>query len=290
MEKRAAHGCTIAELVDLRIGQWLFMYVVLQALPMVAVDAPGLHHTKGVEYFLCEIPRSGVPWAAQKSSQAPGAGRTWFSVGDGGGVVSLPTDVVEHGVEGIYRRSHCWVQAEKWAQISPRMNEQLHEQEREAMHAAQAAAAALAGAGGAGQPYSPATPSAAYPAQLGSRDITAPELNLPEPQYSGSRLAPFETGRDSRPGSRASNRNSNRNSSIGLGLEALPLPVGVNPDGPIASGYQTPPLESAGYGEGLRPGTPQSARPRSMVHTVDSAKTFDAILAGVDQGGKKKKK
>jgi hypothetical protein len=57
MEKRAAHGCTIPELVDQRIGQWIFMYVILQALPMLVVDAPGLKWTKGVEYFLCEPPR-----------------------------------------------------------------------------------------------------------------------------------------------------------------------------------------------------------------------------------------
>jgi hypothetical protein len=30
MEKRAAHGCTFSELVDLRIGQWIFMYVILR--------------------------------------------------------------------------------------------------------------------------------------------------------------------------------------------------------------------------------------------------------------------
>jgi hypothetical protein len=221
-ERRAAHGCNIQQIVDLRIGQWIFMYVVLQALPMLACDAPGIKHTKGVEYFLCEPPRSGVPWANPNVAGAGGGARTWFSVGEGGGVVSLPSDVVEHGVEGIYRRSHCWVMAEQWSAHNPILNSALHEQE--AMNAAQSSA-------------------------LGD-GLTPPPI----------------PGGD--PGRRSSSPGSHRLSTFGLGLEALPLPVGVSPDG-----------------------RSQSPRPASVhsQHTVDANKTFDAILGEVGQKDSKKK-
>jgi hypothetical protein len=125
MECKAAHGCNINELVDLRIGQWIFIYAVIQALPLLACDAPGLKHTQGVEYFLCEPPRSGVPWADPE--KAGSVRRHWYAVGDAGGVVSLPSDVIEHGVEGIYRRSHCWQMAENWTLSNPILNSALHE-------------------------------------------------------------------------------------------------------------------------------------------------------------------
>ena len=107
-ERRTAHGKSIDEIVDLRNGQWLFMYAVIQSLPLVVVDAPGLQWTKGVEYFLCETPKGNVPWNQESHSRA------WYSVGDGTGMVSLPADVIDHGVDGIYRRSHCWQFADKW--------------------------------------------------------------------------------------------------------------------------------------------------------------------------------
>lgn len=250
MEQRAAHGCTISEMVDLRIGQWIFMYVVLQALPMLACDAPGLKWTRGVEYFLCEPPRGGVPWANPNAAGAQanaGAGRTWFTIEGGGGVVSLPSDVVQHGVEGIYRRSHCWQMAELWTKQNPIMNTALHEQE--AMNA--------------GMMAPPRT----------SAD------GLPAPPPPGALLDPNAGSRSS-----SRDRSSKRVSSLGIGLEALPLPVGVNPDGPVPSGYAP-----SGPVGGSRPVTPDSSRPRSA-HVVDSAKTFDAILANVPQDEKKKKK
>lgn len=241
MERRVAHHATIAQMIDLRIGQWLFMYVVLQSLPMLACDAPAIKYGKGVEYFLCEPPRSGVPWADPSAGSAAAGGglrRTWFSVGGeaGGAVVSLPSDVVEHGVEGIYRRSHCWVMAEKWSEGNPILNEALHEQE------------AMSSGGGVGGMASDGRPA----------DLPSPVPGLLAP--SGSRSS-SPMGYD----------RSKRHSSLGLGLEALPLPIGVTPDGRPAS-------------VGLD-GRPQSA------HSVDTTKTFDVILAGVEgqKKGKKKK-
>ena len=109
-ERGSARGKRMDEIADLRTGQWIFMYAVLQSLPMVVVDAPGIKWTSGVEYFLCEVPKGAAPW----NTEDPSAKKNWYGVAGGSGVVSLPADVVDHGVEGIYRRSHCWQAAERW--------------------------------------------------------------------------------------------------------------------------------------------------------------------------------
>jgi len=122
-ELKQAHGCTTDELWELRTGQWMFLYAVLQSLPLLVVDVAGVRFTEGVEYFLCEPPRSGVPWAREETNH----GRTWFGVAGGSHVVSLPTDILEHGVEGVYRRSHCWKMAEIWSQNDALLNAAVNE-------------------------------------------------------------------------------------------------------------------------------------------------------------------
>lgn len=109
-ERKMAHGKSIDEMMDLRNGQWIFMYAVLQSLPLVVIDAPDVSWTEGVEYFLCEVPKGAAPWCQEDSTRKMG----WYGIAGGPGVVSLPAELVEHGVEGIYRRSHCWVTAEIW--------------------------------------------------------------------------------------------------------------------------------------------------------------------------------
>jgi hypothetical protein len=125
-EHKQASGRTMEELWELRTGQWLFMYAVIQSLPMLVADAPGIRYTEGVEYFLCEVPRSGAPWGREDTTRA----RTWFGVAGGSHVVSLPTDIVENGVEGVFRRSHCWKMAEKWSQndimLAAAVQESIH--------------------------------------------------------------------------------------------------------------------------------------------------------------------
>lgn len=122
-EFKHASGATVDELWDMRSGYWLFIYAVLQSLPMLVVDAPEVRFTEGVEYFLCEIPRSGVPWGREDTAR----GRTWFGIAGGAQVVSLPTDIVEHGVEGIFRRSHCWKKAQQWAANDTILNAAMQE-------------------------------------------------------------------------------------------------------------------------------------------------------------------
>ncbi|KAF2715797.1 hypothetical protein K504DRAFT_469901 [Pleomassaria siparia CBS 279.74] len=125
-ERKHASGKTMEELWELRTGQWLLMYAVLQSLPMLVTDAPSVRFTQGVEYFLCEVPRSGAPWGREDNSRS----RTWFGVAGGSQVVSLPTDIVENGVEGVFRRSHCWKMAEQWSQgdnmLAAAVQESIH--------------------------------------------------------------------------------------------------------------------------------------------------------------------
>ncbi|RMZ81786.1 hypothetical protein DV738_g2047, partial [Chaetothyriales sp. CBS 135597] len=109
-ERKLGSGKTLDELIDNRCGQWLFMYAVLQSLPMTAVDARDVKFTEGVETFLCIGPRGGRPWMKEDTSQS----RSWYNVASGGGHISLPADLIDHSVEGIYRRSHCWQVATKW--------------------------------------------------------------------------------------------------------------------------------------------------------------------------------
>lgn len=111
---QSAHNQTIAHIADVRYGQWIFIYAVLQALPMLVVDALALKYTQDVEYFLCQAPRLGVPWAREDLT----AKRNWYGVAGSDKIVSLPSDLISYGTEGTYRRSHCWVMAEKWTASS----------------------------------------------------------------------------------------------------------------------------------------------------------------------------
>ena len=200
-ERRTAHGKSIEEIADLRYGQWIFMYAVIQALPLVIVDAPGVRWTKGVEYFLCEVPKGSPPWVQESGSQK----QSVYRVAGGSAMVTLPADVVEHSVDGIYRRSHCWEVAEKWA----------------------------------GFKEAPDVPSQ-Y--ELDIDDLLPPVM-------------------PSAPGSRTASQSPDRGrATLALGLEQMPLPIGVAQSG---------------------------ARPMS-VH--DPSKSFAAILGEMDGAGKKKKK
>ncbi|KAK8049536.1 hypothetical protein PG994_011266 [Apiospora phragmitis] len=109
-EQKEAKGKSVPEMADQRIGYWLFLYVVIQSLPMLVVDAPGLHFTEGVEYFLCQPPKGHPPWMGD----AQEVRKRWYEVAGGAGYVELSADAVEFSVEGIYHRSHCWLAAKQW--------------------------------------------------------------------------------------------------------------------------------------------------------------------------------
>ncbi|XWW99785.1 hypothetical protein V2A60_007797 [Cordyceps javanica] len=108
-ESREAKGKMKQDIVDQRIGYWIFLYVVLQSLPMLVIDAPGLKHTEGTEYFLCQPPMGQPPWAEDGQVR-----KMWYEVAGGGGVVELSADAVMYSVEATYHRSHCWLAAQQW--------------------------------------------------------------------------------------------------------------------------------------------------------------------------------
>ena len=109
-ERSSAHGKTIEEITDLRVGQWIFLYSVIQSLPLLVVDAPGLRYTEGVQYFLSEFSKESPPWMRQDQRQ-----KTTWRIPGSDTMVDLPAASVEHSNDAIYQRSHCWQIAQAWA-------------------------------------------------------------------------------------------------------------------------------------------------------------------------------
>lgn len=202
-ERRCAHGKNLDDLIDLRCGQWIFLYAVIQSLPLLVVDVPNVKYTDGVEYFLCIAPRGGAPWIHGENKTA----RSWFGVAGGAGVVSLPSDVVVNGVEGIYRRSHCWQMAEQWADKDaipePPVAEDNYDND--------------------------SSISSPYPAHQSSAGSSSEPQPTPLLAPGGGLTPPPAIPRTHSPARRPEHR-----TSIYPGLEALPLPAGVTPMEPPA--------------------------------------------------------
>jgi hypothetical protein len=191
-EAKESRGKSCAQLADMRYGHWIFLYAVLQSLPMLVVDAPGLHYTEGVEYFLCEPSMGNPPWMEDAAVK-----REWYGIASSGHAVVLPSDLLIHGVEGIYRRSHCWTMAAKW------INE------------GEAGSTTTATEIDRNEALSPLQPPPGFAgAELGVRSSARDEARNSIGNSDG--LAPEHRGR-----SRQAQRNS-----IAIGLEKLPIPMG----------------------------------------------------------------
>lgn len=262
-ERQKSKGANITEMTNLRAGVWIFLYAVLQALPMLVVDAPGVRHTNGVEYFLCEPPRSGVPWAAPDVNAGRGRkSRNWYGVAGGQGVVCLPSDLIEHGVEGIYRRSHCWLRAAEWSGGAERIG-----------MTGTGIVDEPQSAGGAPEP----SPNACVPSdRRDSVRLVPPHLNTDAPTNSPTFLSPSMQNASpygSRPNTPGSATKSHRESTLALGLEALPLPPGVLPvtDAQVEHGK-------------TRSSFTEHSRKNSS-----GGMTFDDIIAGMDNQKTKEK-
>ena len=208
-ERRCTPNKSLEELIDIRVGQWIFLYAVIQALPPVVTDAPDLKFTQGVEYFLCEVPKGGAPWVQENPQKRP----RWYGVAGGSHVVSLPADVVEHGTDAIYRRSHCWTMAEKWAGPGAMDIETGNNDEFDTRSPSYGRHPSIS------EPLPPL--QTAQPPEGSPRIPFADETALQPPVMPGSRP-------ESRGGSQSPSRN--RRASL-LGLEQLPLPAGVSPSG-----------------------------------------------------------
>lgn len=211
-ELKEARGAPPQDLADQRIGFWLFLYVVLQSLPMLVVDAPGLRWTEGVEDFLCEAPQGNPPW----TEDAGEVRKMWYQTADQN-IVELSTDVVMFSVEGIYMRSHCWLAAKEWEAASagpsvaaPPQTAPLPEMQ--------------------GSPLQP--PSRAVLRDLdplfnnsnGSSNNLSPTI-AHGPGSGGGLSAPASPHLRPRSGSHADRAHHAFRASIAIGLEPLPLPT-----------------------------------------------------------------
>ncbi|KAI1386995.1 uncharacterized protein F4822DRAFT_411855 [Hypoxylon trugodes] len=271
-EHKEARGKTAQDMADQRIGYWLFLYVIIQSLPMLVVDAPGLQFTEGVEYFLCQPPRGQPPWI----EDAPAVQKRWYEVAGGGGLVELSTDAVEFSIEGIYHRSHCWLAAKRWE---------------------------LGDDVGPPAPQENLSPLQAPQSVFTDNDpgvSTSPGLidRTGSPQSGPPGVALRQ--RTASPGG----RNSSYRKSIALGLEPIPLPSdGLPiPGSRVVSARAGSPVQrpisavmnrsrSSGNLQGL-PDSPVNAHPDSRNSSRQESlggSTFDDILKDMDQKPKKKR-
>lgn len=271
-ECKESKGKTAAEMADQRIGYWLFLYVVIQSLPMLVVDAPGLQFTEGVEYFLCQPAKGHPPWMEDISSVR----KRWYEVAGGGGLVELSTDAVEFSIEGIYHRSHCWLAAKDWAlgeNTAPPISQES---------------------------LSPLPPPQSVFTDMdpSGRSASPTLMNRSESPQAAPPGAALRQSNVS-PGSRRNYR-----SSIALGLEPVPLPTDSMsiPGNRISSARGVSPVQrplstvmnrsiSSGNLQGLvgPPAQPAADSGSSSRQDFVGGSTFDDILKDMNQKPKKKK-
>lgn len=296
-ELKQARNMTNTELAEQRIGYWIFIYVVLQCLPMVVVDAPGLTHTEGVEYFLCEPPMGNLPWV----EDAGEVRKMWYQTAGGAGIVELSADVVMFSTEATYHRSHCWVAAKQWEAPLLETNP---------------------ASDSIGHPMAPPPPPVMSPLEP-PRPIfpNAAPMASPPPlsnPASPSSYSPVLGARRGHSPMRAGGSGSGtyRPSSIALGLEPLNFEDGALPgdrssriaSAPVGMRPPTRRSASAGSMQGLADqkrssgsATPVAPSPKQgpsdpKTGSISSASTFDSILQGIDnqqqqpQKGKREKK
>lgn len=259
-EEKESAGKSCLELTDMRYGHWIFLYSALQSLPLLAVDAPGLQYTDGVEYFLSQPAMGNLPWVDEGETVR----REWYGIAQSGGVVSLPADIITHGVEGVYRRSHCWTVADRWVAANPDSPRSTSPVMDELVPPPRS--------------MSPLAPPPGFGGgELGVRPSARSGEARPRPRVRTQGLAPD----DQRSRSRQSQR-----SSIAFGLERLSIPSGLEARSPSA---MTP--VSIGSPVGSRRASPAgmlydekdrrvSSYSTARPSTAKSEVTFDAILQG----------
>lgn len=271
-ELKEAKGKMAADLADQRIGYWLFLYVVIQSLPMLVVDAPGLKFSEGTEYFLCEPPMGNPPWMEDRKVR-----KMWYEVAGGGGIVELSTDAVLYSVEAIYNRSHCWLASKIWEGVPG----------AEPLHMEEPAFPPLEPP----PPVLPGDPMVASPPSTGRGTGT-----LTPPSLSGSPSNTLRASTLSPGGQRASHA---YRSSIALGLEPVPMgpPAGFGSSHnrssshgpvPLNSGHSLRNSRSVGNLAGINPNRGRSDSPN--LDPPNSGATFDDILGDTQKKTTSKKK
>jgi hypothetical protein len=303
-EQKEAKSCGPQDMVDQRIGYWLFLYVVLQALPMLVVDAPGLQYTEGVEYFLCEPPQGNFPWMEDVGEVR----KVWYEVAGGQNIVELSADVVMFSVEATYHRSHCWLAAKQWeAEAAIATHNTLPANSTTATQAAHFQPEQ--------GPLSPLEPPRAVFQGLDpvSSPVSAPHSGASSPYHSSPTLQPVRGSRNASPAALSRGSGHPYRSSIAVG----PVPLNYAPPDryPSEGAYGLRSRSRGGSGSNSRPGSASSRHriPRNgsigtglnqlakdsageeaaeAAHKSMPAATFDDILAGIEKekGGKGKKK
>jgi hypothetical protein len=272
-EQAEARRKNAVELADLRYGIWIFLYSVIQSLPLLVIDIPCIpkQGCAGVEYFLNMSPPGSHPWispteAAWDLYQSPT-----------GGIISLPASVVNNSADAIFRRSHCWVQAEKWIKDLPR-DDEGKDPERGGMRGERIANDLKEELGlGWNSAMSPLEPPPSFFASGGSR---------PGSREGRGSLGGISTG------SRSASPRSARNSMIFLEkVEGRAASAGGSSVGSMPERWDAPGEEGErSAGTGTPTGTLQTAGGSGSV-------TFDEILGSMaleegkesGKGGKKKK-
>lgn len=119
LEADFAKGKNLDDIIEARRGRWIFMYCVLQNLPMTVVDAVGCQYGDGVEYFLCENVKGSLPWE-RSNNRASRMSGIWGVSGPYGGLGPAGSSSNLNGDDEIdytYRRSHCFDIAEDWRMV-----------------------------------------------------------------------------------------------------------------------------------------------------------------------------
>jgi hypothetical protein len=256
-ELKEARGKNVQDLVDQRFGHWVFLYAVIQSLPLLVVDAPDLQFTKGVEYFLCQPPLGVSPWIEEA---ARGIQMSLYEVKGTGGYTLLPDDMVNHGVEATFRRSHCWEMAEKWivSDTEPAFQP-----------------SAL--------PLSPLSPPPQFGSFGGVEMGYRPTARSSNRSSSGTDQRSQSGSSTRQPRSRTSSRQDKRY-SVALGLEKLPMPpTGFNYAGDLSPNVGSSRPTSRSGSPMVGPGGQRNSsfgtfdnRPASA--TTNTGATFDDIL------------
>ncbi|CEJ85807.1 hypothetical protein VHEMI03921 [[Torrubiella] hemipterigena] len=268
-ELREAKGKAGQDLVDQRIGYWLFLYAVLQSLPMLVVDAPGLKHTEGTEYFLCQPIMGQPPWAEDGQVR-----KMWYEVAGGGGLVELSADAVMYSVEATYHRSHCWLAAKQWENMEEATEDIPVAPALSPLAPPRPMFESMNDALGSGTP--PASASSTPPG-------VAPALALRTRNLSPAR------------NSRAS---PSWRSSIAIGIEPVPMdePTTFGPHqrsssmGPKQMSIHSGRSQSSGNLYSMAASVASSPRTMTPAPTLTSSATFDDILGTVSGNKEKKEK
>lgn len=123
LEHDFGSGRNLDDIIEARRGRWVFIYCVLQSLPMTTVDAVGCQYSDGVEYFLCENVKGSLPWERSQSAKASRLSGIWGVTGQSPygnlGVAGMSTSNLagDDEIDYTYRRSHCWDIAEDWRMV-----------------------------------------------------------------------------------------------------------------------------------------------------------------------------